>query len=1427
MIRGRVGGRIGNRDASQPSTSVANGTWTLQEAYDALRRGSWPISRDGGFSVAKPRSINASCPLAANFSAPVPFSGDLGSGRSSGWADPMKFVWEKSLSNSNFPSTGNPWLSENFEANNLCYYYNSGYYCNPLNPSAIYATGISPSPFVKVEYDYTASSDPLFSQVTLFSNFNNGCFDRSNSKRTAYIRRGGSLTTARYRNGTRSFTNGTVSWYGGLAISGNFCIEGWFWFNDSTDKRPLFSLGTVSPIGKYFQLSLNANRIEIERFGQQPIVLMSNVVDVQSWTHIALCRSGSTVRLYVDGIESGSTTDSDIFGDSLLAGNVQVYAKSEDFVDEFRITIASRYSGNFTPSSGSLEPAACNRPKVVVSGAGTPIANDTFHPRATGDAGWDEKQFFSNDKNDCCVFWDSTRGVWVISYGSSSGPAGDRNFAYTGSSIYQDIFINSGTWLYASDGSCWAPVTESEKFYNIPSQSLSLTSLGFSDNETFYRLRGVSGFLDAASSPATLTVEPIAVAFTQEPTDQFAASGSATFTATVKATGQFSGSEYTGFLYQWQKRPPGSTGAWENIDGATNASALISGVSPLADNGAQFRLRAAPNCEQSTTVFSRTAILYVGAPTAPQNLVGIPGDSQVGLSWSAPSSSGNTAVFDYVVQYSSNGGATWTTFSDGTGTTTSATVTGLTNGTGYIFRVAAVNSIGSGPFCTPTPRLVPAAAGTDPYFSYVSFVSNFEGENNSTVFEDQSLAARTVTRFGDAKISTVESKWGSAAYFDGTGDYLSVSDPLAFRIGNQDFTVEAWVYPTTTSGGEKPVVTTADPADYSGFFVGISPSEWSWKLGATSWSASGTPINVAGDGWYHIALSRSGGNVRFYVNGTVRQTSANSTNVANSNELLRIGGRTVGSQYFQGYIGGLRVTKGVDRYPLGTTFTVPSAPFPVSVVGATPPDAPTLVTATAGTRQAVVSWTAPNNNGSGIKDYLIQYSSNGGTTWTNLTDSVSKSTTATVTGLADDTGYVFRVAAVNYIGTGPYSTASSPASTNALPGAPTGVSGTPGNGEVALSWAAPASNGGASITDYVVQYSSNSGSTWTTFSDGTSATLSTTVSGLSNGTGYLFRVAAVTSVGTGSYSTASSSISPTGTVPNAPTTLNGTPGDTQVSLTWAAPANNGGSSISDYVVQYSSNSGSTWTTFSDGTSSVTAATVTGLTNGTAYIFRVAATNSQGAGAYSTASSSITPNLFTPMAILLTSGTSYTIPAGATSMKAWAVSGATPYRAGGVSYKTWSASGGTTVSYSLGAYSPEFAENTPCEITYDGYTISADSESPYFTGGDGGAEGGETIFVSAGAQVHGGAIGGNSASLASCGRRPATDVSGLLAAVALAGEKTTEDCAASAAFGSGCFEDYYDPTLSKDSGIGGANYRGSGFFDLGGPVGGPAVVLYFT
>jgi hypothetical protein len=194
------------------------------------------------------------------------------------------------------------------------------------------------------------------------------------------------------------------------------------------------------------------------------------------------------------------------------------------------------------------------------------------------------------------------------------------------------------------------------------------------------------------------------------------------------------------------------------------------------------------------------------------------------------------------------------------------------------------------------------------------------------------------------------------------------------------------------------------------------------------------------------------------------------------------------------------------------------------------------------------------------------------------------------------------------------------------------------------------------------------------------------------------------------------------------------------------------------------------------------------------------------------------------AVILTGGTSFTVPSGYTSMKAWAIGQGSDYlgypgKAGGVSYKTWSVTGGSTVSYSVGNSFATAGGNTT--VTYSGTTITGNgatnSAAGGFSGGDGGATGGNEY--GSGDNQNGGAIGGTAATSALSGaRRPATNVSGLFAAVTLAGGTATE-AGGSAAIGSGGYLN------TKDGSVLGAGYGGGRVKDSIETPG--AVVLSFS
>jgi hypothetical protein len=220
---------------------------------------------------------------------------------------------------------------------------------------------------------------------------------------------------------------------------------------------------------------------------------------------------------------------------------------------------------------------------------------------------------------------------------------------------------------------------------------------------------------------------------------------------------------------------------------------------------------------------------------------------------------------------------------------------------------------------------------------------------------------------------------------------------------------------------------------------------------------------------------------------------------------------------------------------------------------------------------------------------------------------------ATIAGLTSGATYTFRVVATNSVGAGPSAT-SDPVTLGAgVPTAPSNVVASPGNASATVSWSAPSSNGGSPITGYTVV--SNVGGFSKTV-DG--STLSTSITGLTNGTAYRFQVFATNLVGDGPKSSLSTAVTPR-TVPDPPTGVSAVPKNASATVSWTAPAFNGGSAITGYTVTASPGGASV----SVG-SSARSATVTGLTNGTSYTFTVRASNIAGLGAPSAPSSAVTP-----------------------------------------------------------------------------------------------------------------------------------------------------------------------------------------------------------
>lgn len=564
-----------------------------------------------------------------------------------------------------------------------------------------------------------------------------------------------------------------------------------------------------------------------------------------------------------------------------------------------------------------------------------------------------------------------------------------------------------------------------------------------------------------------------------------------------------------------------------------------------------------------------TLLRSLFVPPAPTSVSATAGNAQATVSWTAPSGVISQApITDYTVQYSSNSGSTWTTFTRTASTATSAVISSLANGTAYQFRVAAVNAIGTGSYSAASAA-VTAGVPTDQYFSNVSLLLHADGSGSA--FVDSSPTPKTITANGDATQSAAQSKWGGkSAYFDGSGDYLTLDANSAFGLGTGDMTIEYWWYPTRNAGNETVIDTR--PSDSAAALVLGKSGAGAVRCYDGSVVRTGGTMNL--NQWNHVAWSRSGSDNNIYLNGT-RVIQFTSAWDGGPDRGLTIGSNVLKSaENVAGYVDDIRITKGVARYA-GDAITVPTAAFP----DAGPISAPTSLTATGGDAQVSLAWTAPNyNGGSAITDYSVQFSSNSGSTWSTFARTASTTASQTVTGLTNGTAYVFRVAGINANGTGSYSAASSAVTPSAgtPPGAPTGLTATAGNAQISLAWTAPSSVGSSAITGYSVEYTPSGGSAVTVNTGGTAT--SYTLTGLTNGTAYTARVAAVNAAGTGTYTAASSSVTPSAaSVPGAPRSITVTPcGCGNATISWLAPISDGGSAVTTYRLRTSLNSYATF-----------------------------------------------------------------------------------------------------------------------------------------------------------------------------------------------------------------------------------------------------------
>jgi hypothetical protein len=220
----------------------------------------------------------------------------------------------------------------------------------------------------------------------------------------------------------------------------------------------------------------------------------------------------------------------------------------------------------------------------------------------------------------------------------------------------------------------------------------------------------------------------------------------------------------------------------------------------------------------------------------------------------------------------------------------------------------------------------------DPFFSNVALLLHFNGSNDSIAFKDSSNNNLSVWRTNSARISTIQSQFGGSSLFlEGTNSYITTPSNINTEFGTGDFTVEAWVYISTTPNGEAFVSDQftggSNPVSLAFGFCGLTPGTSGSNIffgnySGTSWSgvvATGQTVTL--NTWTHLAAVRQSGTLTIYRNGTSIASGAFPAAIGTA-EMIYIGRRwdSAGTRSFtHGYIDEVRITNQIARYTANFT----------------------------------------------------------------------------------------------------------------------------------------------------------------------------------------------------------------------------------------------------------------------------------------------------------------------------------------------------------------------------------------------------------------------------------------------------------------------------------------------------------------------------
>ena len=690
----------------------------------------------------------------------------------------------------------------------------------------------------------------------------------------------------------------------------------------------------------------------------------------------------------------------------------------------------------------------------------------------------------------------------------------------------------------------------------------------WSNDDTLWVLDGFGSKLFAYYLPLPSEPDP--------PTDaEIDSHGDGELTVEWGAPTDDGGTAITGYTVQWKSGSEsfGSARQHTTADGSARSYKIT-----MLTNGTEYTVRVlAVNAKDDSDASNTATGTPSTTPGAPSN-VQASGNAELTVTWNAPNN-GGSAITGYTVQWKS-GTQSYNTSRQATVTTTTHTIPSLTNGTTYTLRVKATNANGDSGWTeiTGTPVSGPGVGTvTSGMITQTSAVITVTIANPDTNTQTVNLQYKR----------NADTNWTSG----GTRSTVSaaVTFTLSSLTGNTDYDVRASLDSSFDSGVVTATFKTSPTAPGQTRAVSVNFTAdgqvsiiWQEPLDDGGSALTGYKVQ-----WKSGAQSFGGDPLREGITGVTPPRS------------YVITGLTNGTEYTVRVIA---VNAVGDGPPSDEATGTP----------ARQPDVPSNVQAS-GNAELTVTWDAPNDGGSAITGYTVQWKS-GIEGYSTSRQAIVTTTSHTIPTLNNGTTYTVRVKATNAFGDSDW----------------TEITGTPVSGPGVASVTVDQASITQTLADVTVtvanlQNASHQvylryrveGGSWPSAANQSTATSGTavtfTLTGLTGNTEY--DVAASLDSGFASgVKTATFTTSPT--KPGKTRSVVTASGNSEVAIAWTPPLSDGGSAITGYKVQWKSGSQSFGDPSREHTTtgaSVTAYLITGLTNGTEYTVRVIAVNAVGDG----------------------------------------------------------------------------------------------------------------------------------------------------------------------------------------------------------------------